>query len=153
MKQLHFYLRNLYFPLLTKTRSCFLKALRQTFEEMGCTEITSPAFGGNSCEGGATLFHLKHLDRDKGDIDCYLTQSSQFYLEYAIPGIGDCYCIYPSFRAERSHTRRHLTEFIQAEWSKILTFEHHLEKLKTLLYLIVKHFIEIRERMVIFLVN
>lgn len=148
LEQRHFYLRDPYFALLTKARACFLKALRQTFEEMGCTEILPPAFVGNNCEGGATLFHLKHPDRDNGDIDCYLTQSSQFYLEYAVPGIGDCYCIYPSFRAERSHTRRHLTEFVhaEAEWSKILTFEDHLEKLKTLLYLTVKHFIEICEK-------
>lgn len=144
----HFYLRDPHFAILTKARSCFLKALRQTFEEMRCTEILPPCFVGVECEGGATLFHLKHPARDKGEDDCYLTQSSQFYLEYALPGIGDCYCIYPSFRAERSQTRRHLTEFphAEAEWSKILTFEDHLEKLRTLLHLTVKHFMEFCEK-------
>ncbi len=62
-----------------------------------------------------------------------------------MPGVGDCYCIYPSFRAEHSHTRRHLTEFLhaEAEWSGILTFDDHLDKLRGLLSGTIRHFLEI----------
>lgn len=72
----------------------------------------------------------------------YLTQSSQFYLEYALPGIGDCFCIAPSFRAEKSHTRRHLTEFLHAEceWSGIMSMNDHLEKLRSMVIGIVNRF-------------
>lgn len=131
----HLYLRHEKFALITKMRACLVSALRDTFESMKCTEIFPPSFVGNQCEGGATLFKLKHPGAGKEDVDAYLTQSSQFYLEYALPGLGDTYCIAPSFRAEHSHTRRHLTEFLHAEceWSGIFTFDMHLEKLKTLI--------------------
>lgn len=135
LNERHLYIRDPNFALITKLRAVLVRALREHFEETDCTEIFPPSFVGNQCEGGATLFKLDYPDRDKGDIPAYLTQSSQFYLEYVLPGIGDCYCIAPSFRAERSHTRRHLTEFLHAEceWSGILTLEDHLDKLRSLL--------------------
>lgn len=151
IKERHLYLRDPSFALITALRAVLLKALRQTFEEMRCVEITPPSFVGNQCEGGATLFHMKHpggrgstYGDVQGEMDCYLSQSSQFYLEYAAPALGDCYCIAPSFRAERSHTKRHLTEFThaEAEWTSILTFEDHLNKLIDLLQLTVKYFSE-----------
>lgn len=131
----HLYLRDPKFALITKLREKLVRSLREHFEETSCTEIFPPSFVGNQCEGGATLFGLKYPDRYKGEIDAYLTQSSQFYLEYALPGIGDCYCIAPSFRAEKSHTRRHLNEFLHAEseWSGIISLEDHLDKLSSLL--------------------
>lgn len=131
----HLYLRDDRFGLLTKVRAVFLKAIRKYFEDSDCTEIVPPSFVGTRCEGGATLFEMKHPASEKGDIDCYLTQSSQFYLEMAVPSLGDCFCIAPSFRREKSHTRRHLTEFLhaEAEWSGIFTFEDHLTKLKQML--------------------
>jgi asparaginyl-tRNA synthetase len=131
----HLYLRDARFALITQARGLFLQALRKHFRTTGCTEIVPPCFVGNQCEGGATLFKLKYPARDTGDMEVYLTQSSQFYLEYAVPGMGDCYCIYPSFRAEKSHTRRHLTEFLhaEAEWSGIATLEGLLDKLRGLL--------------------
>lgn len=138
----HLYLRDEKFSVITKIRAMLVAALRRTFEDMTCTEIFPPSFVGNQCEGGATLFKLKYPDATKGDIDAYLSQSSQFYLEYAAPALGDVYCIAPSFRAERSHTRRHLLEFMHAEceWVGILTFEQHLEKLRQLLIGTVTHF-------------
>ena len=141
LEQRHLYLRDPHFALITKARSLLLKALRKTFEEMGCTEIVPPCFVGTQCEGGATLFSLKHPDTH-GDTQAYLTQSSQFFLEYAVPTFGSTYCIYPSFRAERSHTRRHLTEFLHAEceWSKILSFADHLAKLEMFFQKTLFHF-------------
>lgn len=134
LEERHLYIRDPKFALITKLRAILVRALREHFEETGCTEIFPPSFVGNQCEGGSTLFSLKYPARDTGDVDAYLSQSSQFYLEYVVPGIGDSYCIAPSFRAERSQTRRHLTEFLhaEAEWSGILTFEDHLDKLRSL---------------------
>lgn len=131
----HLYIRDPKFALITKLRSILVKVLRDHFEETDCTEVFPPSFVGNQCEGGSTLFKVDYPARDKGDIPAYLTQSSQFYLEYALPGIGDCYCISPSFRAERSQTRRHLTEFLhaEAEWSGILSMEDHTSKLLSLM--------------------
>jgi asparaginyl-tRNA synthetase len=91
-------------------RAKFLKCFEEWFSNNNVTKITPPSFVNTPCEGGATLFNVKY-----GEITAYLTQSSQFYLEACVPAIGDCYCIHPSFRAEKSHTRRHLTEFTHLE--------------------------------------
>lgn len=124
--------------LVTKLRSKFLSAIRGYFDQHGCTEIVPPSFVGNQCEGGATLFKVDHVGRP-----AYLTQSSQFYLEMALPAVGDAYCIAPSFRAEKSQTRRHLTEFLhaEAEWGGIFTMEQHVEKLRHMLAGILKLFL------------
>lgn len=144
LEERHLYIRDPEFALRTKLRAILVRALRQHFEDSGCTEIFPPSFVGNQCEGGATLFKLDYPDREKGDIRAYLTQSSQFYLEYVLPGIGDTFCIAPSFRAERSQTRRHLTEFLHAEseWSGILTLDEHLEKLRDLVKETVRLFLQ-----------
>lgn len=142
----HIYLRDPTFAVYTKLRAMFLQALRAQFASMGCTEIIPPCFVSNQCEGGATLFKVAYPPRyDGDDIDAYLTQSSQFYLEMAVPAVGDCYCIYPSFRKERSHTRRHLTEFLhaEAEWRDVTTLQQHNEKLVTLLRGTIYHFLNL----------
>ena len=139
LEERHLHIRDPKFALVTALRAVLVKAMREHFEETSCLEIYPPSFVGTQCEGGATLFKLSYPGRSgsdlQGDIPAYLTQSSQFYLEYVLPGIGDCFCIAPSFRAERSHTRRHLTEFLhaEAEWSGILTLEDHLKKLSALI--------------------
>ena len=121
---------------IVKLRALLVAAIRRTLERMGCVETFPPCFVSNQCEGGATLFALQHPPNKRGSdpIDAYLTQSSQFYLEMALPAVGDCYCIYPSFRAEKSHTRRHLTEFLHAEceWRDVHSLEDHLDKLRAL---------------------
>lgn len=140
----HMYLRQPDAILKTRLRDKLVRAIRSHFSDL--TEIFPPSFTGVECEGGATLFKVEHPGRsvDK-PMTAYLTQSSQFALEMALPGVGDCYCIAPSFRAEHSHTRRHLTEFLhaEAEWGCILKFEDHLEKLKSLLRGVLKHFLEL----------
>lgn len=143
LEERHLHLRSRDFGLITVLRGKFLMALRITFGEMRSTEIIPPCFVGNQCEGGATLFGLKYPpNHGEEQLDAYLTQSSQFYLEMAVPAIGDCHCIYPSFRAERSHTRRHLTEFLHAEceWKDVLDFEDHLAKLRFLVSRTIENF-------------
>jgi asparaginyl-tRNA synthetase len=147
LEERHLHLRDARFARITKLRALFLRAMREHFEEKGTTEIVPPCFVGVKCEGGASMFSLKHPAADKGELDCYLTESSQFALELAVPSFESTYCIYPSFRAERSNTRRHLTEFLHAEceWSGVLTFEDHVAKLKELLTGILTTFLRVCE--------
>lgn len=144
----HFLIRQPEFANITMLRSILVRAIRAYFEETNCIEIFPPSFVSNQCEGGATLFDLKYPDKDSGEITAYLTQSSQFYLEFLLPGIGDCFCIAPSFRKERSHTRRHATEFLHAEceWAGIITPEEHYSKLKYMLKGVITKFLLLGHR-------
>ncbi len=80
------------------------------FTRNGYVLITAPTFITAAVEGGATLFKLKYFDRF-----AYLTQSSQFYEEAAICVFEKVFVVQPSFRAEKSRTRKHLTEFLHIE--------------------------------------
>lgn len=124
------------------------QAFRKHFLDTSCVEVLPPSFTGVECEGGATLFKLEHPGiSTTSPMQAYLTQSSQFALEYVLPGVGDCFCIAPSYRAEHSHTRRHLTEFthVEAEWGGVLTLKDHLAKLTRLLRGTLKHFLDLAE--------
>lgn len=146
LEKRHLYLRNPQFALITRLRACLLQAIRQYFSQTKCLELVPPCFTGVECEGGATLFHVSHPGKTQAEpMNAYLTQSSQFALEMAVPAVGDCYCIYPSFRAENSHTRRHLTEFLhaEAEWAGMLTLSDHIGKLQGLLQGIVNNFLDL----------
>lgn len=143
-----YYFRDPKFSLVLRMISKLSAAFRAHFTESSCTEIHPPSFTSVECEGGASLFKLKHPGRSTTeDMEVFLTQSSQFALEYVLPGIGDCFCIAPSFRAEHSQTRRHLTEFthVEAEWGGVLTFADHLDHLKSLLKGTLDHFIRLAE--------
>lgn len=112
-----------------KVRAAFLRCIRRVYDELGMTEITPPCMVQTQVEGGSTLFALDYYGEK-----AYLTQSSQLYLETVIPSVGDAYCIAESFRAERSHTRRHLSEYthIEAELG-FLDFETFLEHIEEVL--------------------
>lgn len=77
---------------------------------MNFYEIQSPSFVGGSVEGGATLFETQYFNRK-----AYLTQSWQLYAEAMVDSLWKIYTVAPSFRAEKSRTWRHLTEFWHAE--------------------------------------
>src|SRR4030095_14716051 len=86
------------------------QAVRDYFDDLGFTLVDAPIFTPNACEGTSTLFETDyHGDR------AYLTQSGQLYMESAAAAFGKAYCFGPTFRAEKSKTRRHLAEFWMVE--------------------------------------
>jgi asparaginyl-tRNA synthetase len=109
----HLWLRSRKMNLVMKVRDEVLQVTREFFRSQGFVEVSPPMFISAAVEGGSTLFGLKYFDQD-----LYLTQSSQLYLEILIYSLEKVYCIAPSFRAEKSRTIRHLTEYwhIEGEW-------------------------------------
>jgi asparaginyl-tRNA synthetase len=109
----HLWLRSRKMNLVMKVRAEVLEAAREFFGIQKFFEVSPPMFITSACEGGSTLFGLKYFDQNM-----YLTQSSQLYLEILIYSLEKVYCIAPSFRAEKSRTIRHLTEYwhMEAEW-------------------------------------
>jgi asparaginyl-tRNA synthetase len=109
----HLWLRSRKMNLVMKVRSKVLEFTREFFKGQGFVEVSPPMFISAAVEGGSTLFGLKYFDQN-----LYLTQSSQLYLEILIYSLEKVYCIAPSFRAEKSRTIRHLTEYwhMEAEW-------------------------------------
>lgn len=109
----HLWLRSRRMNLVMRVRDEVTEFTREFFKSQGFIEVSPPMFISAAVEGGSTLFGLKYFDQD-----LYLTQSSQLYLEILIYSLEKVYCIAPSFRAEKSRTIRHLTEYwhIEGEW-------------------------------------
>eukprot|EP01061_Rhynchopus_euleeides_P043354 TRINITY_DN756_c1_g3_i1.p1 TRINITY_DN756_c1_g3~~TRINITY_DN756_c1_g3_i1.p1 ORF type:complete len:701 (+),score=313.50 TRINITY_DN756_c1_g3_i1:209-2104(+) len=129
LEQRHMMLRSSNTAMLMRVRSFAMKAFRDHFFDKGCMEVQPPTIVQTQCEGGSSLFDLQFYGET-----AYMTQSSQLYLETAIPMIGDCFCILPSYRAEKSKTKRHLSEFthIEAEYP-FIDFEDLLNRLEELM--------------------
>jgi len=106
----HLYLRSQKMTAIMKVRSELLSGFREYLKSEGFYEFSCPTTITASVEGGATLFDLNYYGRK-----AYLTQSSQFYLEAGIFSLERVFTIQPSFRAERSKTPRHLTEYWHLE--------------------------------------
>ncbi len=144
----HLWLRSQKLTSILKIRSTVIYAIHQFFRKQGFFEFDAPVLQPNQCEGGSTLFEVKYYE-DK----TYLSQSWQLYAEAGIFSLEKIYNVGPTFRAERSKTSRHLSEFWMAEmeiaWadlSDILTFaeneiqfivkevlSHHQKELKDIL--------------------
>ncbi|KAK5779301.1 asparagine--tRNA ligase DED81 PWA37_004175 [Arxiozyma heterogenica] len=138
LDQRHLALRGETLSSVMKVRAAFLRAIRRVYEEEGLLEVTPPCMVQTQVEGGSTLFKLDYYGEE-----AYLTQSSQLYLETCLPSLGDVFCIQESFRAEKSHTRRHLSEYthIEAELA-FLTFEELLDHIETVIVNSVKYVLE-----------
>lgn len=106
----HLWLRSKKQWAIMRIRDAVITALRQFFDERGFVCVDSPIFTPAACEGTSTLFEVQYFDEK-----AYLTQSGQLYAEAAAMALGKVYCFGPTFRAEKSKTRRHLTEFWMLE--------------------------------------
>ncbi|CAL9730471.1 asparagine--tRNA ligase, cytoplasmic [Monosporozyma unispora] len=138
LDQRHLALRGETLSNVMKVRAALLRAIRRVYAEEGLLEVTPPCMVQTQVEGGSTLFKLDYYGEE-----AFLTQSSQLYLETCLPSLGDVFCVQESFRAEKSHTRRHLSEYthIEAELA-FLTFEELLEHIETLIVNAVKYVLE-----------
>lgn len=125
----HLVLRGEKASSVMKVRAAVLRSFRQAYLEQRCLEVTPPCMVQTQVEGGATLFSFDYYGQT-----AYLTQSSQLYLETCIPSLGDVFTVSPSFRAERSLTRRHLSEYthIEAELD-FIEFPDLLSHLETII--------------------
>ena len=106
----HLWLRSMRPGAILKIRSEIGKACRDFMEEHDFVLVDAPIFTPAACEGTSTLFETAYFDET-----AYLTQSGQLYMEAAAMALGKVYCFGPTFRAEKSKTRRHLTEFWMIE--------------------------------------
>jgi asparaginyl-tRNA synthetase len=111
MEQRHLWLRSQRQQVILRVRHTVEKAIRDFFDGRGFTLVDGPIFTPAACEGTSTLFEVPYFDLGKA----YLTQSGQLYMEAAAMALGKVYCFGPTFRAEKSKTRRHLTEFWMVE--------------------------------------
>jgi asparaginyl-tRNA synthetase len=111
MERRHLWLRSPRQQVILRVRHTVIKAIRDFFDDRGFTLVDAPIFTPAACEGTSTLFEVPYFDLGKA----YLTQSGQLYGEAAAMALGKIYCFGPTFRAEKSKTRRHLTEFWMVE--------------------------------------
>jgi len=110
LSQRHLWMRSSRQHAVLRVRSEVSQAIRDFFYERGFTLIDSPILTPAACEGTSTLFETDYFGEK-----AYLSQSGQLYLEPAAAAFGKVYCFGPTFRAEKSKTRRHLTEFWMVE--------------------------------------
>jgi asparaginyl-tRNA synthetase len=110
LSQRHLWLRSKRQSAIMRVRSQVEFSLRTFFYERDFVTMDSPMFTPNACEGTSELFEVPYFDRK-----AYLTQSGQLYAEASAMALGKVYTFGPTFRAEKSKTRRHLTEFWMLE--------------------------------------
>jgi asparaginyl-tRNA synthetase len=111
MDHRHLWLRSQRQHAIIRVRHEVIKSVRDYFDNNGFTLVDTPIFTPAACEGTTTLFEVNYFDDDKA----YLAQSGQLYSEATAMAFGKVYCFGPTFRAEKSKTRRHLTEFWMVE--------------------------------------
>jgi asparaginyl-tRNA synthetase len=107
----HLWLRSRKQHAILKVRATVIRAVQDYLDDHGFTRCDTPIFTPAACEGTSTLFEVDYF----GDEKAYLTQSGQLYNEATAAAFGKVYCFGPTFRAEKSKTRRHLTEFWMLE--------------------------------------
>ena len=107
----HLWIRTPRSAAILRIRAEAVRAARNYMDEQGYTLTDAPIFTPAACEGTSSLFEVNYID----DTKAYLTQSGQLYIEATAMALGKVYTFGPTFRAEKSKTRRHLTEFWMLE--------------------------------------
>lgn len=123
MDHRHLWLRSKRQHAVMKIRNELIRATYEFFNDNGFVKVDPPILTGSSAEGTTNLFHTKYFDED-----AYLSQSGQLYMEAAAMALGKVFSFGPTFRAEKSKTRRHLIEFWMIEPE--MAFIDHEENLK-----------------------
>ncbi|MCX6821468.1 MAG: asparagine--tRNA ligase [Candidatus Aenigmarchaeota archaeon] len=142
MEWRHLWLRSPRQIAIMKIRAEVIKACRDFMDDNGFTLTDSPILSGSACEGTSTLFETPYFSKK-----AYLTQSGQLYVEATIAALKKVYCFGPTFRAEKSKTTRHLTEFWMIEPEVAFAdFEDNLKLQEDLVSYIVKKVLEKRKR-------
>jgi asparaginyl-tRNA synthetase len=111
MDHRHLWLRSSRQQAILRVRHAVIHAARKFFDDRGFTLLDAPILTPSSCEGTTTLFETDYFE----DTKAFLSQSGQLYMEAGAMAFGKVYCCGPTFRAEKSKTRRHLTEFWMIE--------------------------------------
>lgn len=111
MDHRHLWLRSRRQHAILRIRAEIIRAVQDYLDSNGFLRMDTPVFTPNACEGTTTLFEVDYFEDSKA----YLTQSGQLYNEATAAAFGKVYCFGPAFRAEKSKTRRHLTEFWMVE--------------------------------------
>jgi asparaginyl-tRNA synthetase len=111
LDQRHLWIRTPRQAAILRIRAEAIRAARDYMDGLGYTLTDAPMFTPAACEGTSTLFEVNYIDDQKA----YLTQSGQLYIEATAMALGKVYTFGPTFRAEKSKTRRHLTEFWMLE--------------------------------------
>ncbi len=123
MDHRHLWIRSPRQRAILTIRAEIIRAIQEFFEQHDFKLVDPPILTPSSCEGTTNLFHTKYFDED-----AYLTQSGQLYMEAAAMALGRVYSFGPTFRAEKSKTRRHLIEFWMIEPE--MAFVEHEENLE-----------------------
>jgi asparaginyl-tRNA synthetase len=111
MEHRHLWLRTPRQSAILRVRAAIMRAAAEYFDTNGFVRTDPPILTPNACEGTSDLFEMKYFDEEMA----YLTQSGQLYVEATALALGKVYSFGPTFRAEKSKTRRHLTEFWMIE--------------------------------------
>ena len=121
----HLWLRSKKQWAIERVRDKVITAIYKFFHDRGFIKIDTPIITPNACEGATTLFELEYFDQGK----VFLSQSGQLYLEAAVMAVGRAFDFGPTFRAEKSKTKRHLIEFWMMDAEA--AYMDHAENLKT----------------------
>lgn len=140
MENRHLWLRSRHQWAILRIRHSVIRAIRDFFDNQGFILIDTPILTPAACEGTSTLFEVDYYDKK-----AYLTQSGQLYAEAGAMAFGKVYCFGPTFRAEKSKTRRHLTEFWMVEPEvAYITLKEDMELAEQFVAYIVKYILETR---------
>ncbi|MEN3202323.1 MAG: asparagine--tRNA ligase [Atribacterota bacterium] len=135
MEHRHLWLRSRKQNAILRVRNAVIMGIHEFLQKEGFILIDPPILTPAACEGTTTLFELDYFDLGKA----YLSQSGQLYMEAACMAFGRVYCLAPAFRAEKSKTRRHLTEFWMVEpEAAFFTFEDNVKLQEQLVSFIVQ---------------